>query len=95
MTFTFEHHLKALVYLHLHEYESGRELLQVMAQDDFVRSHVAPPEGVSRSTFFEAMNTRALGQRHHRGHDPGGGAQGRRTPVFGPLCQQGQRHSPL
>ena len=62
MTFTFEHHLKALVYLHLHEYESGRELLQVMAQDDFVRSHVAPPEGVSRSTFFEAMNTRALGQ---------------------------------
>ena len=62
MTFTFEHHLKALVYLHLHEYESGRELLQVMAQDDFVRSHIAPPEGVSRSTFFEAMNTRALDQ---------------------------------
>ena len=50
MTFTFEHHLKALVYLHLHEYESGRELLQVMAQDDFVRSHAALQEGVSRST---------------------------------------------
>jgi hypothetical protein len=62
MTFTFEHHLKALVYLHLHEYESGRELLQVMEQDDFARSHIAPPEGVSRSTFFEAMNTRALEQ---------------------------------
>ncbi|MBC8018074.1 MAG: IS4 family transposase [Verrucomicrobia bacterium] len=62
MTFTFEHHLKALVYLHLHEYESGRELLQVMEQDDFARSHIAPPEGVSRSAFFEAMNTRALEQ---------------------------------
>ncbi len=62
MTFTFEHHLKALVYLHLQEYESGRELLQVLEQDEFARAHVAPPEGVSRSTFFEAMNTRALAQ---------------------------------
>jgi hypothetical protein len=62
MTFTFEHHLKALVYLHLQEYESGRELLQVLEQDDFARAHIAPPEGVSRSTFFEAMNTRALEQ---------------------------------
>jgi hypothetical protein len=62
MTFTFEHHLKALVYLHLQEYESGRELLQVLEQDEFARAHIAPPEGVSRSTFFEAMNTRALEQ---------------------------------
>ncbi len=62
MTFIFEHHLKALVYLHLQEYESGRELLQVLEQDDFARTHIAPPEGVSRSTFFEAMNTRALEQ---------------------------------
>jgi len=62
MTFTFEHHLKALVYLHLQEYESGRELLQVLEQDEFARAYIAPPEGVSRSTFFEAMNTRALEQ---------------------------------
>jgi hypothetical protein len=62
MTFTFEHHLKTLVYLHLQEYESGRELLQVLEQDEFARAHVAPPEGVSRGTFFEAMNTRALEQ---------------------------------
>jgi len=62
MTFTFEHHLKALVYLHLQEYESGRELLQVLEQDEFARAHLAPPEGVSRSAFFEAMNTRALEQ---------------------------------
>lgn len=62
MTFTFEHHLKALVYLHLQEYQSGRELLQVLDQDEFARAHIAPPDGVSRSTFFEAMNTRALEQ---------------------------------
>lgn len=62
MTFTFEHHLKALVYLHLQEYESGRELLQVLDQDEFARAYIAPPEGVSRSTFFEAMNTRGLEQ---------------------------------
>jgi len=62
MTFTFEHHLKTLVYLHLQEYESGRELLQVLDQDEFARAYIAPPEGVSRSAFFEAMNTRALEQ---------------------------------
>lgn len=62
MTFTFDYHLQALVYLHLQEYESGRELLQVLEQDDFAKAHIAPPEGVSRSTFFEAMNTRSLEQ---------------------------------
>ena len=62
MTFTFDYHLQALVYLHLQEYESGRELLQVLEQDEFARAHIAPPEGVSRSTFFEAMNTRSLEQ---------------------------------
>ncbi len=62
MTFTFDYHLQALVYLHLQEYESGRELLQILEQDEFAKAHIAPPEGVSRSTFFEAMNTRSLEQ---------------------------------
>ena len=62
MTFSFEYHLKALVYLHLQEYESGRELLQVLEQDELAKEFVAPPDGVGRSTFFEAMNTRALPQ---------------------------------
>jgi hypothetical protein len=62
MTFNFEHHLQALIYLHLQEYESGRELLQVLEQDEFAKAHIAPPEGVKKSTFFEAMNTRALEQ---------------------------------
>lgn len=59
MTFAFDYHLRNLVYLHLQDYESGRELLQVLEQE-FAKAHIAPPEGVSRSTFFEAMNTRAL-----------------------------------
>jgi hypothetical protein len=62
MTFSFEYHLKALVYLHLQEYESGRELLQVLEEDEFAKEYIAPPDGVGRSTFFEAMNTRALPQ---------------------------------
>lgn len=37
MTFSFEYHLKALVYLHLQEYESGRELLQVLEEDEFAK----------------------------------------------------------
>lgn len=62
MTFSFEYHLKALVYLHLQEYESGRELLQVLEEDELAKEYIAPPDGVGRSTFFEAMNTRALPQ---------------------------------
>jgi hypothetical protein len=62
MTFSFEYHLKALIYLHLQEYESGRELLQVLEEDEFAKEYIAPPDGVARSTFFEAMNTRALPQ---------------------------------
>lgn len=62
LTFTFEHQLNSLIWFHLHEHESGRDLLQVLEQDDFARSHIAPPEGVSRSAFFEAMNSRGVEQ---------------------------------
>ena len=62
LTFTFEHQLHSLIWFHLHEHESGRDLLQVLEQDDFASSHIAPPEGVSRSAFFEAMNSRGVEQ---------------------------------
>lgn len=62
MTFTFEHQLNSLIWFHLHEHESGRDLLQVLEQDAFARSHIAPPEGISRSAFFEAMNSRGVQQ---------------------------------
>jgi hypothetical protein len=62
LTFTFEHQLNSLIWFHLHEHESGRDLLQVLEQDEFASSHIAPPEGVSRSAFFEAMNSRGVEQ---------------------------------
>ena len=62
LTFTFEHQLNSLIWFHLHEHESGRDLLQVLEQDEFANSHIAPPEGVSRSAFFEAMNSRGVEQ---------------------------------
>jgi len=62
LTFTFEHQLNSLIWFHLHEHASGRELLQVLDQDAFAREHIAPPDGVSRSAFFEAMNSRGVEQ---------------------------------
>ena len=40
LTFTFEHQLNSLIWFHLHEHESGRDLLQVLEQDEFARSHM-------------------------------------------------------
>jgi hypothetical protein len=62
LTFTFEHQLNSLIWFHLHEHDSGRDLLQVLEQDEFASSYIAPPEGVSRSAFFEAMNSRGVEQ---------------------------------
>jgi hypothetical protein len=62
LTFTFEHQLHSLIWFHLHEHQSGRDLLQCLEQDCFARTHIAPPEGISRSAFFEAMNSRGVEQ---------------------------------
>jgi hypothetical protein len=59
---SFEHQLKALIYFHLQEYSSGRELIQALEQDDFAKECVAPPKGIKKSAFFEAVNTRGLQQ---------------------------------
>ena len=59
---TFEQQLKSLILFHLEEYDSARHLLQVLEQDDFARSFIAPPEGISRSSYGEALNTRGLEQ---------------------------------
>lgn len=58
----FEHQLKSLVFFHLEEHTSGRHLLQVLAEDDFARNVIAPPEGIKKSSFFEAINSRGLEQ---------------------------------
>ena len=59
---TFEDQLKILTYYHLEEHSSGRHLLQVLAQEDFAATHIAPPGGIKKSAFFEAINSRGLEQ---------------------------------
>jgi hypothetical protein len=57
---TFEDQLQALIYFHLEEHTSGRHLLQGLEEDDFARTVIAPSEGIKKSSFFEAINTRGL-----------------------------------
>jgi hypothetical protein len=59
---TFEDQLHALIYFHLQEHSSGRHLLQELKEDEFARNFVAPEEGIEKSSFFEAINTRGLTQ---------------------------------
>jgi hypothetical protein len=58
----FEHQLKSLVFFHLEEHTSGRHFLQILEEDDFARKVIAPPEGIKKSSFFEAINSRGLEQ---------------------------------
>ena len=57
---TFEDQLNALIYFHLQDHSSGRHLLQELKEDEFARNFIAPEEGIEKSSFFEAINTRGL-----------------------------------
>ncbi|MBW2180302.1 MAG: IS4 family transposase, partial [Deltaproteobacteria bacterium] len=59
---SFEDHLKALVYFHLEEHKSAQHLLQVLEEDAFARNEIAPKEGIKKSSFSEATNSRGLEQ---------------------------------
>ncbi len=59
---TFEHQLKALIFYHLEEHSSGSHLVQVLDKDDFAKREIAPPEGIQKSSFFDAINHRGLEQ---------------------------------
>jgi len=59
---TFGHQMNALIYYHLFEHESARDLIQNLREDDFAREHIAPEEGISRSSFSEAVNHRGAEQ---------------------------------
>lgn len=59
---SFEDQFKALIFYHLQEFSSGRELIQALEQNDFAKECVAPPKGIQKSAFFEAINTRGLDQ---------------------------------
>jgi hypothetical protein len=62
---TFEDQLKALIFFHLEEHTSGQHLLQVLEEDDFARDAIAPKEGIKKSSFAEAINSRGLEQLAH------------------------------
>ncbi|MFH2219326.1 MAG: IS4 family transposase [Pseudomonadota bacterium] len=59
---TFEDQLKALIFFHLEEHNSGRHLIQVLKEDDFARNNITPEDGIEKSSFFEAINSRGLEQ---------------------------------
>lgn len=59
---TFECTLKSLIFFHLEEHTCGRHLLQVLQEDEFARTEIAPPDGMKKSTFFEIFNSRGLAQ---------------------------------
>ena len=62
---SFEEHLRALVYFHLEEHTSAQHLLQNLKEDDFAREHIAPEDGIEKSSFSEATNSRGLEQFLH------------------------------
>jgi IS4 transposase len=62
---TFEDQLRALVFFHLEEHTSAQDLLQTLSEDKFAREHVAPKDGIKKSSFSEAINTRGLEQFMH------------------------------
>ena len=59
---TFEDQLQMLIFFHLEEHVSARHMLQVLEQDDFARENIAPEDGIKKSSFSEAINTRGLEQ---------------------------------
>lgn len=59
---TFQDQLRALVFFHLEEHTSAQHLLQPLVEYDFARQHVAPENGIGKSSFSEATNTRGLEQ---------------------------------
>jgi hypothetical protein len=62
---SFEEHLRTLVFFHLEEHHSAQHLLQVLEQDDFAKCAIAPKNGIKKSSFSEATNSRGLEQFMH------------------------------
>ena len=58
----FDEQLKALIHFHLQEHKSGRHLVEDINTNDFAKQNIAPADGISRSSFSEAINNRGLEQ---------------------------------
>jgi hypothetical protein len=76
---TFEDQLNALIFFHLQEHESARDLIQHLKEDDFAKECIAPSGGISRSSFSEIINHRGLEQLEY---------------VFQALCNQAKNALP-
>jgi hypothetical protein len=61
----FKEQLEAMIYFHIEEHESATHLLEVLDKEDFARKNIAPKEGIRKSSFSEAVNTRGLEQIVH------------------------------
>jgi hypothetical protein len=59
---SFEDQLNSLIFYHLEEHSSAQHLLQVLKEDEFARDTIAPKQGIEKSSFSEAINTRGLRQ---------------------------------
>jgi hypothetical protein len=59
---TFEDQLNALIYFHLEEHTSARHLIQALKDEEFARTVIAPSNGIEKSSFSEAINSRGLEQ---------------------------------
>jgi len=59
---SFDEHLRALVFFHLEEHTSAQHLLQVLEEDEFARSQIALKDGIKKSSFSEATNSRGIDQ---------------------------------
>ena len=63
---SFEDQLKSLIYFHLKEHHSARDLIQDMEENNFAIQNIAPKGGISRSSFSEIINpTFALLTNHN------------------------------
>jgi len=62
---SFQDQLKTLIFFHLEEHTSAQHLLQVLQEDDFARTTIAPEEGIKKSSLSEAVNNRGLQQFLH------------------------------
>jgi hypothetical protein len=59
---TFEDQPDALIFFHPEEHTSARHLIRVLQEDELARNNIAPEDGISRSSFSEAINERGLEQ---------------------------------
>lgn len=65
LSFSFDEQLDVLIYFHLQAFESGRHLLQALEEDELAKELIAPDDGLKKSTFFDAINSRGLDQLLH------------------------------